>query len=294
MMRSLTNIEKQIKRLQPHFKLILAVLLGGLLSGCVRVIRPNEPISSKVPDYHYSKDIVITFPAWISEEDKFSELEKTARLKAAQKCKGAPYKLIDIKSDPYHFNFSLSGGKLSVISANISCTGLESQNEVQAKYDQQKNELIAARKHEQELEDQLNVKQSDTLKATLGDRIHLIESGGTFTVPVRLNGQFSLNFTIDSGAADVSIPVDVVITLIRTGTIRNRDFIGEKAYVLADGSQIKSKTFMLHELQVGNRTLHNVQASLADVNASPLLGQSFLKRFKSWSIDNATHELVLQ
>jgi len=30
------------------------------------------------------------------------------------------------------------------------------------------------------------------------------------------------------------------------------------------------------------------------VNGSLLLGQSFLNKFKSWSQDNATHELVLQ
>jgi len=38
----------------------------------------------------------------------------------------------------------------------------------------------------------------------------------------------------------------------------------------------------------------DVRASIADVNGSLLLGQSFLNKFKSWSQDNATHELVLQ
>jgi predicted aspartyl protease len=47
-------------------------------------------------------------------------------------------------------------------------------------------------------------------------------------------------------------------------------------------------------LKVGDQTITNVRASIADVNGSLLLGQSFLNKFKSWSQDNATHELVLQ
>ena len=309
---------KQIQHEPSHFKLTLVVFLGGLLAGCATVYDPNVPrASGNILYIHSSKDIAITFPTWISEADKLSELEKSARLKATQKCLGGPYKLIDLDSDPYHFG--IFDGRASVISANISCTALETPNEAHAnrdqheaelvvaknreqelaeqlriKQDQYEAELAAAKKHAQELAEQLRIKQSGTSAAAQGDRIRLIESGGTFKVPVRLNEQINLNFTIDSGASDVTVPADVVMTLIRTGTIKNSDFRGEQAYVLADGSKIKSKTFILRTIQVGNRTLRNVQASLVDVNASLLLGQSFLKRFKSWSIDNTTHELVLE
>jgi predicted aspartyl protease len=37
----------------------------------------------------------------------------------------------------------------------------------------------------------------------------------------------------------------------------------------------------------------NVRASVADAKGDLLLGQSFLGRFKSWSIDNAKQALVL-
>ena len=43
--------------------------------------------------------------------------------------------------------------------------------------------------------------------------------GGTYVVPVLINGAITLDFVVDSGAADVSIPVDVVLTLMRTGTL---------------------------------------------------------------------------
>jgi clan AA aspartic protease (TIGR02281 family) len=117
-------------------------------------------------------------------------------------------------------------------------------------------------------------------------RVPLKMDGGTFVVPVQINGTMTLDFVIDSGAADVSVPADVVSTLIRTGTIREPDFIGENTYVLADGSKTKSPTFTIRTLRVGNTVLENVRGSVASSQGSLLLGQSFLNRFKSWSIDN--------
>jgi hypothetical protein len=68
--------------------------------------------------------------------------------------------------------------------------------------------------------------------------VSLQSEGGTFVVPVTINGQLTLSFVIDSGASDVSIPADVVLTLVRTGTITDTDFIGKQTYRMADGSAI--------------------------------------------------------
>jgi uncharacterized protein len=125
-------------------------------------------------------------------------------------------------------------------------------------------------------------------------RVPLKMDGGTFVVPVQINGTMTLDFIIDSGAADVSVPADVVSTLMRAGAIREPDFIGENTYVLADGSKTKSPTFTIRTLKVGNTVLDNVRGSVASSQGSLLLGQSFLARFKSWSIDNTKQELLLE
>jgi clan AA aspartic protease (TIGR02281 family) len=117
--------------------------------------------------------------------------------------------------------------------------------------------------------------------------------GGIYVVPVLINEAITLDFVVDSGAADVSIPADVVMTLMRTGTLRRTDFLGEKTYVLADGSKVPSQTFRIRSLKVGNKVLENVDGSVASVEGSVLLGQSFLSRFKSWSVDNTKHALLL-
>jgi predicted aspartyl protease len=123
--------------------------------------------------------------------------------------------------------------------------------------------------------------------------VPMISDGGTFKVPVTINRQLTLNFVVDSGAADVSIPADVFMTLVRTGTITDADFLDKQTYQLADGSTIPSQRFVIRTLKIGDKTLENVVGGIAPVAGSPLLGQSFLSRFKSWSIDNQRRALIL-
>ena len=72
--------------------------------------------------------------------------------------------------------------------------------------------------------------------------------GGVLTVPVEINGAITLDFVLDSGAADVNVPADVVSTLIRTRTIRPSDFIGQQTYVLADGTEAPLPVFITYDL----------------------------------------------
>jgi predicted aspartyl protease len=123
--------------------------------------------------------------------------------------------------------------------------------------------------------------------------IPLQKAGGTYVVPVLINNAITLKFVIDSGAADVSIPADVFLTLARTGTLQDTDFIGTQTYTLADGSTAPSATFRIRSLMVGSFVIENVTASIAPAAGPLLLGQSFLSRFKSWSIDNARGALIL-
>jgi clan AA aspartic protease (TIGR02281 family) len=136
--------------------------------------------------------------------------------------------------------------------------------------------------------------QGTSLARNGATEIPLQNLNGVFIIPVSINGILTLNFLIDSGATDVSLPADVVLTLIRTGSLRDTDFLGQKTYRLADGSTVPSQTFRIRTLTIGDRKIENVTGSVADVKGSLLLGQSFLSRFRSWSIDNQRHVLVLE
>ena len=118
--------------------------------------------------------------------------------------------------------------------------------------------------------------------------------GGVYVVPVRINDAITLDFVVDSGAADVSIPADVVSTLMRTGTLKESDFLGQQTYRLADGSKVPSRTFRIRSLKLGDKVLENVDGSVAPMQGPLLLGQSFLNRFKSYSVDNIKHALIFE
>ena len=123
--------------------------------------------------------------------------------------------------------------------------------------------------------------------------VPLEKLGGTYVVSVLINGAITLKFTVDSGAADVTIPADVFLTLIRTGTIADSDFLGSQTYVLADGSKMPSQKFRIRSLKIGDVLVENITGSIAPVQGSLLLGQSFLGRLKSWSMDNTKHVLII-
>jgi clan AA aspartic protease (TIGR02281 family) len=125
-------------------------------------------------------------------------------------------------------------------------------------------------------------------------QVPLQRQDGTYVVPVLINNAITLNFFVDSGAADMSVPADVFSTLRRTGTITDADIIGDQTYVLADGSKSKSFTFTIRSLKVGDIVIENVIGGVAPLQGSLLFGQSFLERFKSWSIDNTKHVLLLE
>ena len=136
--------------------------------------------------------------------------------------------------------------------------------------------------------------ESNASDASSIARVPLKLVGGTFVVPVEINGAITLDFVVDSGAADVSVPADVAGTLMRTKTLKSSDFIGSATYILADGSKSPSDTFIIRSLKIGDKTIENIRGSIAPVTASPLLGQSFFQHFKSWSIDNSKRELLLE
>jgi clan AA aspartic protease (TIGR02281 family) len=145
-----------------------------------------------------------------------------------------------------------------------------------------------------QLKTELGLAVEDPYGGSRETRIPLLKMSGGLIAPVIINNAIKLNFIVDSGASDVSIPTDVFSRLVRANTVTRADVTGTRPYKNADGEVFQSQTFIIRTLKIGNIEAPNVQAKVSPANAPPLLGQSFLKRFKSWSIDNSTQELVLQ
>src|SRR5499427_2206605 len=125
------------------------------------------------------------------------------------------------------------------------------------------------------------------------EEIPLVKKGGVYQLPVEINGVLTLHFILDTGAADVNIPADVALTLVRTGTIRDTDFLPGQTYTLADGSTVKSARFLLRSLKLGNRRVSNVAASIGAASSDLLLGQTFLEQLGAWGFDSQRQVFTL-
>jgi hypothetical protein len=109
-----------------------------------------------------------------------------------------------------------------------------------------------------------------------------------------INGAVIIPFVLDSGSADVQLPAEVVLTLIRTGTLSEQDFIGASSYVLANGATLRGSRFRIREMKLGRYVVRSVAASVGPaIRSEALLGQSFRIKFPSWTLDNERHVLIL-
>jgi clan AA aspartic protease (TIGR02281 family) len=124
--------------------------------------------------------------------------------------------------------------------------------------------------------------------------IPLTRRDGTFLVSVTINGAPPVDFYLDSGSADVSVPAYLFEALKNAGAIRPDDVGGSETYMMANGAPKKSTLFRIRSLKVGSVVLENVRGSVSEYAGPPLLGMSFLGRFGSWSVDNDRSVLVLK
>ena len=125
--------------------------------------------------------------------------------------------------------------------------------------------------------------------------IPLLTEGGMFKVRAVVNGVMMIHFTVDSGASVVVLPPDIVLSLRHTGTLRESDFLGPATVSMADGSQVTFQMFRIRRLQVGDHVIDDVMGAIApQIDSEPLLGQSFLSRFNSWSMNYQRQTLILE
>ncbi len=128
---------------------------------------------------------------------------------------------------------------------------------------------------------------------SMAEEISLVKVGGVYEIPVEINGVLTLHFILDSGASEVHMPADVVLTLVRTGTIKDTDFLPGKTYILADGSELQSPRFTIRSLKLGRRQITDVPASVGNLTSPLLLGQSLLERLGTWGIDSQRKVLII-
>lgn len=117
------------------------------------------------------------------------------------------------------------------------------------------------------------------------------DRSGVRTVPVQLNGVMTRDFIVDSGASGVAIPSGAIEELKRNGSLAESDFLGHGTSVIADGTKIKTRHFILRSVTVGETTVANVEGVETGLNGSYLLGMDFLTKAKA-VYDTANGRLI--
>lgn len=117
---------------------------------------------------------------------------------------------------------------------------------------------------------------------------------GTYSVQVKVN-DVPMQFIFDTGASTISISKTEALFLYKQGTLTDDDVIGSSLFVDAQGEISEETLINLRRVEIGNRKLENITASIVpNLDAPLLLGQSFLQKFGKISIDNEKSLLIIE
>jgi aspartyl protease family protein len=137
--------------------------------------------------------------------------------------------------------------------------------------------------------------RENNIESSPNTEVKLKKTGGVYEVPVELNEVLKIDFIFDSGASDVSISPDIALTLIKTGTIKENDWLPGEYYRFADGTTAKSMRFTLKSVRIGDKVVSDVTCSISNsLDAPMLLGQSVLKKFGKYTFDYKTEKLTIE
>ena len=124
--------------------------------------------------------------------------------------------------------------------------------------------------------------------------ITMRKAGGVYHVPCKINGT-EMEFIFDTGASDITMSLTEAIFLYKQGKLEEDDFVGVQQYQIADGSIQEGTIVVLRSVEIGNKQLEKVRASIIhNMEAPLLLGQSALAKFGKISIDYNRNEITFE
>jgi aspartyl protease family protein len=124
--------------------------------------------------------------------------------------------------------------------------------------------------------------------------VKMRKDGGVYHIPCKINGT-EMEFIFDTGASDITMSLTEALFLYKHGKLSEDDFIGAQQYQIADGSIREGMVVVLRNVEIGNRKLTGVQASIMDNMEAPLLlGQSALAKFGEISINYNKNEITFK
>lgn len=123
--------------------------------------------------------------------------------------------------------------------------------------------------------------------------VKMEKKNGVYYVPCKVNG-LPLKFIFDTGASDVIISLTEALFMLKNGYLKDSDFKETESYKLANGEIAEGTKVLIAKLEIGEKVIYNVQASVVHTSDAPLLlGQSALKGLGNVTIDYSANTLIL-
>lgn len=151
---------------------LLTLVFSAAVVCAIQGCSTTNPTGHSTSPKQVGKDVLVTFPAWTTEEEKYAQLNARAPSVAATKCGGRPYRLVDVSSERWkvgELTSATAGHRMNSIAANVECDQsipgranhaggsqappASSESSEQARF---REEIAAARRREQELLQQLD------------------------------------------------------------------------------------------------------------------------------------------
>jgi aspartyl protease family protein len=124
--------------------------------------------------------------------------------------------------------------------------------------------------------------------------IKMQKVGGVFQIPVDVNG-IRMSFIFDTGASIISISNTEAIFLAKQGLLSKEDIKGSESFSDAIGNISQGTIIVLRTVKIGDRVLHDIDASVVNNLSAPLLfGQTAMEKFGKISIDNSRGEVTFE
>ncbi len=126
-------------------------------------------------------------------------------------------------------------------------------------------------------------------------KVNLDNNNGVYGIPTLLNNALRSYAIFENGASDISISADLALTLFKTGTIGDADWLNGQSFRFSDGSVAKSKRFKLNAVKIGNRVIYNITCSISNYMKVPMIiGKNVLDKMGKHSIDYAAEVLTIE
>ena len=118
--------------------------------------------------------------------------------------------------------------------------------------------------------------------------------GKIYEIPAVMNGALDVNFVFEYDTKDIIISPYVASRLLKTGTIRDEDWLYGTYYETADGTIAKSRRFKFNSFRIGNKILKDVTCTISNsIDAPMVLGHDVLSRFGKYSFNYLNETLTL-